>query len=142
MTTRRKTARGKTRVPGAFPAAASNGKLLTADEILASDDRKTIDVAVPEWGGTVRLRALSGNGFADYAKLCAERAKDSQDAYRMVRETLFHLSAVNDDGSPLFTEDQLQRLGDKSTACLDRCFQAAQRLNALSKAQARELAGN
>ena len=34
--------------------------LLTKERILAVDDIVTEDVDVPEWGGTVRVRGLSG----------------------------------------------------------------------------------
>ena len=36
-------------------------KLLSRDDILAVDDRVTEVVPVPEWGGAVTVRALSGN---------------------------------------------------------------------------------
>ncbi len=34
--------------------------LLTKDDILGADDLATEDVEVPEWGGCVRVRALTG----------------------------------------------------------------------------------
>ena len=33
--------------------------LLSKAAILAADDLPTIDIAVPEWGGSVRIRALT-----------------------------------------------------------------------------------
>ena len=35
-------------------------KFLSAEDILAAEDIETVDVLVPEWGGTVKLRSLSG----------------------------------------------------------------------------------
>ena len=35
-------------------------KALTRDEILGADDLKTESVKVPEWGGTVLVRELTG----------------------------------------------------------------------------------
>jgi hypothetical protein len=37
-----------------------SGSYLTRDAILQAPDLQGEDVAVPEWGGTVRVRGLSG----------------------------------------------------------------------------------
>ena len=38
----------------------SDKKILSKADILRADDIKTIEVAVPEWGGSVLLRGLTG----------------------------------------------------------------------------------
>lgn len=39
--------------------ATSETRRLTKADILAADDIEELDVAVPQWGGTVRIRALT-----------------------------------------------------------------------------------
>jgi len=115
-------------------------KYLTADDILAADDRLFEDVPVPEWGGVVRVRGLSG----------AERDKfeasilDSKGRVRArnVRAKLAQLCMVDESGRPLFAEDQIDALGRKSAAALSRVFDVAQRLSGLTDQDMEELEGN
>ena len=112
---------------------------LTRDEILGADDRTTEVVAVPEWGGAVTIRALSGTERDQYeASFVTYRRNDNggmevgaiQTAN--VRARLVALSIVGPDGTRLFAEKDILALGDKSAAALERVFTAAQRLSGLT----------
>ena len=41
---------------------------LKPEQIIAVPDREVIELEVPEWGGTVRLRAMSGRQREQYVK--------------------------------------------------------------------------
>jgi len=117
--------------------------LLTAEQILAASDIKTETVPVPEWGGEVNVRGLTGaqrDAFEE--SMFVGRGKDRKENFANLRARLIVLCAVNEQGQPIFTEKQVDALSKKSAAALDRVFEAAQRLSGLSKKDTEDLAGN
>jgi hypothetical protein len=122
--------------------------LLTRDQIFAAPDRKTEVVSVPEWGGEVMVRSLGGDerdawelGELD-ARNRAEKSGAAADR-RGLRARLCALCICDEKLEALFSSaDDVERLGAKSAAALDRVFAVAQRLNGLSKEDVRELEGN
>jgi hypothetical protein len=108
--------------------------LLTRDAILGADDRRTEDVEVPEWGGTVRVRALSGAERDAYeASLVQFRGDGTQKlTLANARARLVYLSACDEEGERLFTKEQdVNALGKKSASALQRVWEAASRLSGL-----------
>lgn len=115
--------------------------LLSKEDILKADDRETRDVDVPEWGGVVRVRELSGTD------------RDAYDASRMVegpdgkfhpdfgnsRAKLVALSVVDEDGNLLFNELDVGRLGQKSSTALQRVADVAAELSGLTQQAGQEL---
>ncbi len=113
--------------------------LLTKEAILAADDRPTELVSVPEWGGEVKVRSLSGKERDTFEKtLAAGKGVD----LRNIRARLVATCAIGDDGKQLFTAGDVEALGDKSARALDRVFSVAQRLNGFTKADVDELVKN
>lgn len=115
--------------------------LLSRDAILGADDRRTEDVSVPEWGGMVRVRALSGAERDAYeAGLVQLRADgSSRVSLENVRARLVSLAACDEHGERLFSDGDVKVLGAKSGAALDRVFDVARRLSRLSDADVEEL---
>jgi hypothetical protein len=104
-------------------------ELLTAEEIFAAEDIETVDVEVPEWKGKdgkpgiVRLRTLSGEEASKFVQT------DQQNGAVRV---LF-LSAVKEDGTPLFEDEaSLEKLRRKSLKAIVRLQKEALRINGLS----------
>jgi len=117
--------------------------LLTKSAILAADDLKTEDVDVPEWGGTVRVCAFSGRERDAFeASLMRGDGKDRKVDLTNMRARLVALTVVDDSGQKVFTQDDVDLLGAKSGAALDRVFSVAQKLNGLSGADVEELTKN
>lgn len=107
---------------------------LTRDTILAVDDRTYEDVEVPEWGGTVRLRSITGAQRDAYEQsLIEQRGSSRRMNMRNARAKLIVLCAVDEGGRPLFTEDDVRALGRKAAKPLDRLFDACRRLAGLSE---------
>jgi len=107
--------------------------LLGRDAILKADDLPAEDVLVPEWGGTVRVRGLTGTGRDEYwASLTVER--DGQQVVDSANATakLVARCAVGEDGEPLFTQRDVSALGERSGAALNRVFEVATRLSGIS----------
>jgi hypothetical protein len=129
--------------------------LLDKDAILKAEDLTTEECDVPEWGGTVLVRALSGTERDSYESSCMQerpvldaRGKPIKGRTEMVR-TLANVRAklvvrciVDSDGSRLFTDTDAAALGEKSAAPLDRVFEVAARLSRLSEEDIEELAKN
>lgn len=119
-------------------------KLLTADEILAAEDIQTEIVHVPEWGGSVRVKGLSGTERDAFEASLVENAGTKRQRLSLanVRAKLCALTIVDEKGAQLFRETQLGKLGGKSASALDRIYAAAQRLSKISDADVEELVGN
>lgn len=119
-------------------------KFLTRDEILAAVDIGEEVVEVPEWGGKVRIRGLDGKQRDRYqASLISNPgAKDSSIDLENATAKLVALCAVDAEGKALFSMKDVQALGAKSGAALNRCYEAASQLSGLSKEDIKELTGN
>jgi hypothetical protein len=118
--------------------------LLSREEILGADDRKTEDVAVPEWGGSVRVRSMSGKERDAYEAGIVQMRGDGSRKVTLenIRARLVSLTVVGEDGERLFSESDIGVLGDKSAAALERVFDVARKLSGLSEDDVEELAGD
>lgn len=117
--------------------------LLSREQILQAEDLVYEDVEVPEWGGTVRVRGLTGAERDQFeASIVSLNGRQSKVDTRNVRAKLAALTIIDEDGKRLFTDQDVQQLGLKSAAALDRVFDVAQRLSGLSDQDIEELAEN
>jgi len=117
--------------------------LLSKTDILSADDLKIQDVAVPEWHGSVRIRSLSGRERDAFeAGLVKGEGKERKVDMANMRARLVGLTVINEFGERLFTDDEVELLGAKSGAALDRVFSAAQRLNGLASEDVEQLTKN
>ncbi len=117
--------------------------LLTRDQILAAEDLKRETIDVPEWGGDVIVRSLTGaerDAFED--SVVRQRGKTRELNLRNARARLVSLSLIDESGTRLFSDGDVEALGRKSAAALDRVFAAAQRLSGLTENDIDELAKN
>lgn len=113
--------------------------LLTKDQILSIDDKPTQDVPVPEWGGEVRIRTMSAS---ERDKWESETYGDGKVNTVDFRARFVALCIVDEAGKRMFTDEDVNQLGEKSAAALQRVFNAAQALNALTKKDIEELEKN
>jgi len=98
--------------------------VLSRDAIKKAQDWKLEKVEVPEWGGDVYLKTLSGterdlfeDGYAD------QKMKN-------FRARFLALSLCDDNGERLYGDDEASELGTKSSVVLNRLFDKAWALNA------------
>lgn len=115
--------------------------LLSADEILAADDRVYEIVPVPEWNGEVRLRSLTGKERDSFeASLSEQKGNKVKRNVENFRARLVSLCAVDDEGKQLFTNrQQVELLGNKSVAALQRVFDKCNEMNGFSDKDIEEL---
>jgi hypothetical protein len=114
--------------------------LLTKDQILNANDVKTEEVNVPEWGGSVLVTTISA-AERDAFEQSITDAKGKVGGAN-VRAKFAAKCVVGEDGKRLFSDAEVLALGKKSGAALNRIFEAASRLNGMTKADTEELAGN
>lgn len=107
--------------------------ILSREEILSADDRKLEEVEVPEWGGSVMVRTLSGKERDEYESgtIKIKNGKQEQD-FENFRARLVALCIVDEKGVRLFNSKDVTTLGNKSAAALQRVFDKCQALNAIS----------
>lgn len=113
---------------------------LSRDAILSAPDLEYEDVRVPEWGGVVRVRGMTGAERDQWEAALLDG--DKKLTRRQVRATLVALTVVDEQGRRLFSEEDVERLGAKSARALQRVFNVAQRLSRLSLEDVEKLEGN
>lgn len=117
--------------------------LLTRDAILNAQDIQTEIVPVPEWGGDVMVRALTGSERDAFENETVQRkGKDVSTNMKNIRARLVVLSVVDESGQRLFGYRDIEALGNKSAKALDRVFAKAMELSGLSDKDVDELAKN
>ena len=114
--------------------------MLTKKQILEADDRKFEKVKVPEWGGEVFVRVMSGWERDKYEMDMFQRRKDGESPN--IRGSLCGLCIVDDKGVRIFSDGEVGELAGKSGAALDRVFDVAQRLNGIGEFEMKEFEKN
>lgn len=109
--------------------------LLNKQQIFDAQDHEFKEVAVPEWGGDVRLRSLTGAERDKYESSLARMGKNGQMIPDMVnaRARLVALTAVDENGNRVFTDQDVLKLGTKSSKALDRLFEQSSQLSGISE---------
>ena len=111
--------------------------------ILTADDLGRREVAVPEWGGTVLIRGLTGAERDAYeASMLRQRGTEMVANLQQIRAGLVARCCIGADGERLFTDHDVGALGEKSAAALDRVFEACAGLSRLTEKDIGDLAGN
>jgi hypothetical protein len=103
--------------------------MLDKNTILASNDIQTEDVNVPEWGGVVRVRSLSGAEMLEFWDAC--RDAEGKLIVKKLQSALLVKAIVGEDGQQLFDAADMSALMAKNAAAITRVFEVAQRLNGI-----------
>jgi hypothetical protein len=107
--------------------------MLDKAAVLAAQDLKTEIVAVPEWGGDVTVRTMTGSDRDAFEASMVTVDADGKRTPNLInmRAKLVALTMVGEDGKPMFDISEIGHLTGKSAAALDRVFEVAQRLNGM-----------
>lgn len=121
--------------------------ILSRDQIQRAEDQQTRTVPVPEWGGDVLVRGMSGkerDAFEDATLQQRGKGRNmTREAnMRNFRARLVVETVVDEAGRRLFNKSDLEWLGDKSAAALQRVFNAATELSGMRDEDVDELMGN
>lgn len=114
---------------------------LSRDAILGFSDLETTEVEVPEWGGgVVRLRSLTGKEWAAVEDSLTTK-NGTPPSRSGFRERLVYLAAVDEKGERLFTEADVQKLGEKNWTALERIAGVVVDISGATPGKVAELVG-
>ena len=113
---------------------------LNREQILEADDLKTEEMEVPEWGGEIYIRTMTGTERDSFEQsiLDSDRKANLKD----IRAKLCSLTIVDAQGRRLFTNEDVQAIGGKSALVLDKIFAKSQALNGISQNDVEDLEKN
>ena len=115
-------------------------KALTREMILNCEDIKTVTVLVPEWGGEVTIKMMSGKERDEFE---ASITKNGTMTIANIRAKLAAKTIIDPETKKLmFTEGDIEALGAKSASALDKIATASARLSKMSAEDLEELTKN
>lgn len=119
-------------------------KKLTREMILNCDDLKTQEIEIPEWGGTVTIRMMTGRERDAFeASIVDSKGGTRAMKFDNIRAKLVAKTVIDPDTKELmFTVADVEALGNKSAAALDRIFSASQKLSKITEEDVEELVKN
>lgn len=117
---------------------------LQASEILQKEDLPHEDVEVAEWGGTVRVIGLDGESASKFSSQMVVLGEDGSPKsvdLDNFQARLLVLTLHDENNQRLFRDDQVQKLGKKSSKVLTRLATIAQRLSGMDQTQSKNSSG-
>lgn len=115
--------------------------MLSKDQILQANDLPKEVVPVPEWGGEVIVRTMTGSERDAYESSIMNGPSGEKD-FTNIRAKLCSKVLVDESGNLLFADADIISIGKKSAKALDRIFDVAVRLNGLSRKDIKDLEKN
>jgi len=113
---------------------------LTREQFLQANDLTKELVKVPEWGGEVYVKAMTGEERDSFeAMLIMEIGEDEKVNRDNFRAKLASMTIVDEDGKLIFNENDVELLGKKNAAALQRVMKVAQRLSGIGQKDMDEL---
>lgn len=113
---------------------------LNRDSILNADDIKTMELEVPEWGGTVVLKMMNGKERDAFESSLVKNGKANVDN---VRAKLVQATVIDPETKELmFSVADIEALGKKSASALTKVFAASQKLSRITESDVEELTKN
>lgn len=115
---------------------------LKRDDILKAQDILTEKVPVPEWGGDVCVKGMTGTERDAFeSSIVSSNGKKTSVNMVNIRAKLAAQTICDENGERLFTDaDDVKVLGAKSATALQRVFEVAQRLSGIGDDAIQELA--
>jgi hypothetical protein len=105
---------------------------LNKEQILQASDIQLKEVDVPEWGGSVYVKGMTGTERDKFESSIIEM-RGSQQRVNMidVRAKLACYTICDESGKRLFTDNEVKELAKKSASALQRVFDVAQKLSGI-----------
>lgn len=122
------------------PDSAGRPALNAADILEAADIDPPLAIYIPEWGGTVHVRQMTGTERDAFELFCM--ASDGARDLANVRAKLAVFTVCDPHGKLLFRPEQAAELGRKSGAVLSRLFDVAAPLNGITEGDTEALLKN
>ncbi len=104
-------------------------RCLTVADILSANDTKIERVDLPELAGFVYVKTMTGAEKDAFDSSLLVTSGGHREVVPLNARAKFLVHVICDaEGHKLFTEADVERLGQKSSAVLDRLWKAARRL--------------
>jgi hypothetical protein len=118
--------------------------VLSRDELLKGASSRPREQVELDGGGVVWVQGLTGTERDRYEQTVMERKKDGRLVPNLenARARLVAVSLVNEDGTPMFREDEVALIGSFNARTLQRIWDKACELSGLSESDVEELEGN
>ena len=117
--------------------------MLNKSQILEAADLGFEEVEVPEWGGSVRVRMMTGSERDAFeTEIYEVKGDDVKFNRENFRARLLVRTIADEKNDRIFSDADIQTLGKKSAKVLDRLFAVAQKLNGISAADREEMIKN
>jgi hypothetical protein len=113
--------------------------MLTKEQILNASDSKIEAIDIPEWGGQVFIRTISGTERDNFEQSIV---KGKGTDLTNLRAKFCVLVICDESGNRIFNDNHVSVLGKKSAAALDRIFDAGRKLNGMTDGDVKELEKN
>ena len=115
--------------------------MLNRDQILRQTALPRATLDVPEWGGTVTVRGLTGAERDAFEAGCMASRGGVRNLAN-ARARLVCLAVCDEEGTRLFSDGDAAAIGQLSAAALDRVFELAARLSGMTASDQEEMLGN
>ena len=117
--------------------------MLNRESILAVSDIKIEKVAVPEWGGDVYVKAMTGAEKDSYDdSICSFDGEGVQMTLTDATAKLCARTICDKDGKLMFSNKDVNALSKKNGRALERCSKVARRLSGYGKGEIEKLVKN
>lgn len=114
--------------------------ILTRDTILGATKPPQQTVAVPELGGDVIMRGMTGVERDVFEMSCFEgRGKKRDWNMRNMRAKLVAFCCIDEQGKRIFSDHDVEALGEVRADVVDRLFGIAQKLSGMKDEDVDEL---
>ena len=117
-------------------------KILTRDEILTASDYETKVVEIPEWGGSVRLRTMTGKARDEFEAEVSSKTIGGNVDVRGIKAYLLSRVIVDEKDELMFTPEDVEALNSKAAGPLNSLFEIASRMNGIGEEAAQSAEKN
>lgn len=112
-------------------------RILSKADIFRVQDLERELVNLPEWGGSVYVRAMTGRERDHLENIVSQSS-----SIENVRARVAQMCCVNGEGKQIFEVTDIKRLGEKSAAPLHKIFEVARRLSKISPRDVEKMTEN
>lgn len=118
-------------------------KFISREQFLSQKALRTRDIEIPEWGGLVRVKALSGaERDLIEQKQFDQKGKSPRVNVAGFRARLVVFGVVDPDGKRIFTEADIPAINEMDGGVIDRIATAVSELSGYTPAEVERLEGN
>lgn len=118
-------------------------RFLSRTDILAYKDLRREPVWIPEWDGHVYVRMLTAKERDEIQAIWNKGTDEEKDTILPeFRYTVIRMTAVDEEGDPLFTKADVEELEKKSAVALERILDAALAISKMKRDSLEKEVGN